>query len=73
MTTPQKVEEKATLMQVLVGVLAAFFGVRRKASHNKGMRQATPVQVVLVGLLLVSAFVLALVAVVWLVLRLALG
>ena len=73
MSTPQTDEEKATLAQVLVGVLAAFFGVRRRASHDQGMRKATPVQVVLVGLILVGGFVLVLVAVVWLVLRLALG
>jgi uncharacterized membrane protein YidH (DUF202 family) len=71
MNDPQP--ERATLLQVIAGVLAAFFGVRRRSKHDEGMRKATPGQVILVGLILVGGFVLVLVLTVWLVMRLAVG
>jgi uncharacterized membrane protein YidH (DUF202 family) len=70
MTDRQEERERATLAQVVAGVLAAFFGVRRRAKHEEGMRKATPGQVIWVGLILVGGLVLLLVSVVWLVVRL---
>jgi uncharacterized membrane protein YidH (DUF202 family) len=71
MNESRKEQERATLGQVIAGILAAFFGVRRRAKHDEGMRKATPAQVLVVGLILVGGFALTLVLIVWLVLRLA--
>jgi uncharacterized membrane protein YidH (DUF202 family) len=71
MSKPRKEQERASLGQVITGILAAFFGVRRRAKHDEGMRKATPAQVIIVGLILAGGFALTLALVVWLVLRFA--
>ena len=65
--------EQATLMQVMAGILASFFGVRRRQKHEEGMAKATPGQVVVVGLVLTILFVLTIFFIVRLVLQLGAG
>ncbi len=61
--------ERASLRQVIAGVLAAFFGVRKRQKHEEGISKASPGQIILVGILLVALFVGTLVLIVNLILR----
>lgn len=63
----------ATLGQVIAGVLASFFGVRRTQKHEEGMAKASPAQIIIVGLMLTALFVSLLVVIVRLVLSLVGG
>lgn len=65
--------ERATLMQVMTGISASFFGVRRRQKHEEGMAKATPGQVIIVGLVLTILFALTIFLVVQLVLQLTAG
>ncbi len=68
---PQGPLPRASLRQVIAGVLAAFFGVRKRKKHEEGLARATPGQIILVGLLLVALFVGTLILIVRLILQAA--
>lgn len=65
--------DRATLGQVIAGVLASFFGVRRREKHEEGIAKATPGQIIVVGLILTALFVFILFMVVRLVIGLTGG
>jgi hypothetical protein len=48
-------------LQVAKAVFWSFFGVRRRAEHEKDLAQIKPVQVVIAGLVGAAVFVLSLV------------
>ncbi|MDP1673166.1 MAG: DUF2970 domain-containing protein [Burkholderiales bacterium] len=58
---------KATLFQVLLIVLSAFLGIRKRAEHEK--LEVSPLQVIIVGVMAAALFVLTVVSVVQLVIR----
>jgi hypothetical protein len=51
----------ASPLQVAKAVFWSFFGVRRRAEHDKDLAQIKPVQVVIAGLIGAAVFVLSLV------------
>jgi predicted Na+-dependent transporter len=51
----------ASPLQVAKAVFWSFFGVRRRAEHEKDLAQIKPVQVVIAGLVGAAVFVLSLV------------
>jgi Protein of unknown function (DUF2970) len=51
----------ASPLQVAKAVFWSFFGVRRRAEHEKDLAQIKPVQVVIAGLIGAAIFVLSLV------------
>ena len=59
MADPQP--KSASLLQVAKAVFWSFFGVRRRAEHEKDLAQIKPVQVVIAGLIGAAIFVLSLV------------
>ena len=59
--------QKATLLQVVRMVLSAFFGIRKRAEHEKVA--VTPAQIIIVGMLAGAIFVGAIVSVVRLITR----
>ncbi|MFN7085140.1 MAG: DUF2970 domain-containing protein [Burkholderiales bacterium] len=59
--------KKASPWQALRMVLAAFFGVRRKAGHEQ--LRVTPLQVVVIAVIAAAMFVLGVIMVVRLVTR----
>jgi len=73
MSEQDRKPQQATLGQVLSGILASFFGVRRRQKHEEGMAKASPGQVVIIGLALTALFVLTLYVIVRVILHLATG
>jgi uncharacterized membrane protein YidH (DUF202 family) len=61
-------EEKPSLWQVVMSVLAALFGVQSAKSRERDFTKGNPWVYVVVGLVLVTLFVLLLVVVVKVVL-----
>jgi predicted Na+-dependent transporter len=59
MTEPEP--RTASPLQVAKAVLWSFFGVRRRAEHERDIAQIKPVQVVIAGLVGALIFVLSLV------------
>ena len=59
MTEPDS--KTASPLQVAKAVFWSFFGVRRRAEHEKDLAQIKPVQVVIAGLIGAAIFVLSLV------------
>jgi hypothetical protein len=59
MTEPEP--RTASPLQVAKAVLWSFFGVRRRAEHERDVAQIKPVQVVIAGLVGALIFVLSLV------------
>ena len=59
----------AGLLEVAKTVLSAFLGVRRRADHERASARITPVQVIVVALILAAAFIATLVTVVHIVVR----
>lgn len=53
--------------QAAKAVFWSFFGVRKKSHYEQDAVQLTPAQVIVVGLVSASLFVLALLGIVWLV------
>lgn len=53
---------KAGLLQVLRTVLSALFGVRHSKTHEEDAAGLRPAQVIVAGVIVVAAFVLAIVA-----------
>lgn len=53
---------KAGPLQVLRTVLSALFGVRHSKTHEEDMVGLRPVHVIVAGVIVVAAFVLAIVA-----------
>jgi len=51
-------------MQAVRTVLSAFFGVRRKSSHDEDAASLNPLHVLIVGVVFVAIFVLTLVLIV---------
>jgi len=51
----------ASPLQVAKAVFWSFFGVRRRAEHERDLAQIKPVQVVIAGLIGAAIFVLSLV------------
>ena len=51
----------ASPLQVAKAVFWSFFGVRRRAEHEKDLARITPVQVVIAGVIGAAIFVLSLV------------
>jgi len=51
----------ASPLQVAKAVFWSFFGIRRRAEHEKDLAQIKPVQVVIAGLVGAAIFVLSLV------------
>ena len=58
-TEPQ--DKNASPLQVARAVFWSFFGVRRRAEHEKDLAQIRPAQVVVAGLIGAAIFVLSLV------------
>lgn len=54
--------QKATLFQVVLMVLSAFLGIRKRTEHEK--IEVTPLQVIIVGVIAGVAFVATVVSVV---------
>lgn len=63
MTEPQQ-PRKATPLQVVKAVLWAFFGIRKRAAHERDAVTITPLQVIVVGIVCAVIFVLSLVTLV---------
>jgi Protein of unknown function (DUF2970) len=59
MTEPER--RTASPLQVAKAVFWSFFGVRRRAEHERDIAQIKPVQVVIAGLVGALIFVLSLV------------
>jgi hypothetical protein len=57
----EPVLKPASPLQVAKAVLWSFFGVRRRAEHEKDLAQIKPVQVVIAGLIGAAIFVLSLI------------
>jgi hypothetical protein len=53
--------KSASALQVAKAVFWSFFGIRRRAEHEKDLAQIKPVQVVIAGLIGAAIFVLSLV------------
>jgi hypothetical protein len=51
----------ASPLQVAKAVFWSFFGIRRRAEHEKDLAQIKPVQVVIAGLIGAAIFVLSLI------------
>ncbi|MCJ8168075.1 DUF2970 domain-containing protein [Atopomonas sediminilitoris] len=64
-------DNKLSLWQVILSVLAAAFGVQSDKTRQRDFRQGSPKQFIIVGLLATVLFVLLLIAVVKGVLALA--
>lgn len=58
---------RAGLLQALRTVLSALFGVRHRRTHEADAAGLRPAQVIVAGILVVAAFVLAIIAFVQLV------
>ncbi len=58
---------RASLFEAVRTVLAAFFGVRRRTGHDRDTAQVSPLQIVIVAVVLAALFVVTLVAIVRLV------
>ncbi len=54
-------QRRAGLLQIVRIVLSAFFGVRRKSSHEEDAASLNPLHVIIVGVVFVAIFVLSLV------------
>ena len=54
----------ASPLQVAKAVFWSFFGIRRRAEHERDLAQIKPVQVVIAGLVGAAIFVLSLILVV---------
>lgn len=61
------VERRAGPLQVLRTVLSALFGVRQRRAHEEDSAGLRPIQVIIAGVFVVAAFVLAIIAFVQLV------
>ena len=57
-------QRKASFVDTIKAVAASFFGVRGRRAHERDVARLNPVHVIVAGLLLALAFVLALVAIV---------
>ena len=57
-------QRKASFVDTIKAVAASFFGVRGRRAHERDLARLDPVHVIVAGLLLALAFVLALVAIV---------
>jgi hypothetical protein len=55
---------RASILEVARTVMAAFFGVRRRAAHEQDTRHVSPVQIIVVALVLAALFIFTLVAIV---------
>jgi len=65
---PPGAPRRATLLDTVKAVAAAFFGVRGRGAHERDMSTLNPVAVIAVGVLLAVAFVAVLLAIVnWVV------
>jgi DUF2970 family protein len=53
--------KSASPLQVAKAVFWSFFGIRRRAEHEKDLAQIKPVQVVIAGLIGAAIFVMSLV------------
>jgi len=53
--------KSASPLQVAKAVFWSFFGIRRRAEHEKDLAQIKPVQVVIAGLVGAAIFVLSLI------------
>lgn len=60
-------EGRGSHWQAARAVFWGFFGVRKKSHYEQDAVRLTPVQVIVVGLVSAAIFVLALLAIVWLV------
>lgn len=60
-------ERRAGPLQVLRTVLSALFGVRHRRMHEEDSAGLRPIQVIVAGVIVVAAFVLAIIAFVQLV------
>lgn len=60
-------EGRGSHWQAARAVFWSFFGVRKKSHYEQDAALLTPVQVIVVGLVSAALFVLALLAIVWLV------
>jgi len=58
---------RASILEVVRTVLSAFFGVRRHAAHEQDTRHVSPVQIIIVALVLAAVFIFTLVVIVHLV------
>jgi hypothetical protein len=54
---------KASILEVLRTVLFGFLGVRRRANHEDDTRHASPVQIVVVAVVLVALFIFTLITI----------
>ncbi len=50
-------DEKPTLWQAIGSVLAAFFGVQKRANRERDFTRGNPVHFIIVGLLMTAAFI----------------
>jgi hypothetical protein len=65
--TPPEPGRKATLLDTVKAVAAAFFGVRGRRAHEQDISRLNPVVVIGVGIVLAAAFVATLITIVRLV------
>jgi hypothetical protein len=59
----------AGLLEVAKTVLSGFLGVRRRADHERSSARITPVQVIVMAVILAALFVATLITVVHIVVR----
>jgi hypothetical protein len=60
-----------TLWQVVLSVLAAFFGVQSEKNRQRDFTRGKPSQFIIIGLIATAVFVVVMIAIVQLVLKLA--
>jgi diacylglycerol kinase len=71
--TVNEAPRKAGPLQVAKAVFWSFFGIRRRAEHEADVKQLTPVQVIVAGLIGAALFVATLVLIVRFVIGQAAG
>ncbi|WP_199610542.1 DUF2970 domain-containing protein [Flocculibacter collagenilyticus] len=57
-------EKSPTFFQIVLSVMAAFFGVQSKQNYQQDFNQGNPLPYIVVGIVMVILFVLTLVAIV---------
>ena len=58
------IQRKASFVDTLRAVAAAFFGVRGRGAHDRDLSRLNPVHLIIAGVLLAAVFVLTLVLIV---------
>jgi len=67
--TSNEPPRRASILEVLRTVLSAFFGVRRRADHERDTAHASLLQIAIVAVVLVAVFIFTLITIVHFVTR----